>query len=129
MADKSTSDVKDCGMRLWKTNTAKNSEYTAMAVRWNRKCFIGKYFLSAIQRHFHNALFENANRVRHFRHTMLMSYGIIVIWQRNLAFVLPIPHGVMAAHGSLEPFVLVRVQVGEPTGEDFAYKCGILFHL
>ena len=23
------------------------------------------------------------------------------------------PHGVMAAHGSLEPFVLVRVQVGE----------------
>ena len=26
---------------------------------------------------------------------------------------LPFPHGVMAAHGSLEPFVLVRVQVGE----------------
>ncbi len=25
----------------------------------------------------------------------------------------PFPHGVMAAHGSLEPFVLVRVQVGE----------------
>ena len=34
---------------------------------------------------------------------------------------LPFPHGVMAAHGSLEPFVLVRVQVGEletgPRGE------------
>ena len=33
----------------------------------------------------------------------------------------PFPHGVMAAHGSLEPFVLVRVQVGElemgPRGE------------
>ena len=27
-----------------------------------------------------------------------------------------IPHGVMAAHGSLEPFVLVRVQVGEQKG-------------
>lgn len=26
---------------------------------------------------------------------------------------LSFPHGVMAAHGSLEPFVLVRVQVGE----------------
>lgn len=28
-------------------------------------------------------------------------------------WVPPFPHGVMAAHGSLEPFVLVRVQVGE----------------
>ena len=27
-----------------------------------------------------------------------------------------LPHGVMAAHGSLEPFVLVRVQVGGQKG-------------
>ncbi len=33
----------------------------------------------------------------------------MVTWR----FFPPFPHGVMAAHGSLEPFVLVRVQVRE----------------
>ena len=36
------------------------------------------------------------------------------MWHNSdLAVFPPFPHGVMAAHGSLEPFVLVRIQVRE----------------
>ena len=46
----------------------------------------------------------------------------------RLCVLTPIPHGVMAAHGSLEPFVLVRVQVGEPETVP-AEKRGLFFYL
>lgn len=51
------------------------------------------------------------------RYRALATYGIIDIWRKALRLLTPFPHGVMAAHGSLEPFVLVRVQVGELEGD------------
>ena len=64
--------------------------------------------------------FFGASLVKRFsdtRYQALATYGIIDIWRKALRFLTPFPHGVMAAHGSLEPFVLVRVQVGELEGD------------
>ncbi len=51
------------------------------------------------------------------RCTTLPTRGVSRMWHNEFlaenVWVSPFPHGVMAAHGSLEPFVLVRVQVGE----------------
>ena len=48
------------------------------------------------------------------------AYGIIDTWRKTSGFI-AVPPWCNAAHGSLEPFVLVRVQVGEletgPRGE------------
>lgn len=64
--------------------------------------------------------FLGASPVKRFsdtRYQALATYGIIDIWWKALRLLTPFPHGVMAAHGSLEPFVLVRVQVGELEGD------------
>lgn len=64
--------------------------------------------------------FLGASLVKRFsdtRYQALATYGIIDIWRKALRLLTPFPHGVMAAHGSLEPFVLVRVQVGELEGD------------
>ena len=50
----------------------------------------------------------------------MAAYGIIDTWRKTSGFI-AVPPWCNAAHGSLEPFVLVRVQVGElemgPRGE------------
>ena len=58
-----------------------------------------------------------ARRFSDTRYQALATYGIIDIWWKALRLLTLFPHGVMAAHGSLEPFVLVRVQVGELEGD------------